>query len=233
VHEFGHALYQLQIDERLMATPIGDGVSLGIHEGQSRFWENIVGRSKEFVEAVTPILKQYLGFLKDYDAEDIYYYFNTVRPSLIRTEADEVTYNLHILLRAKLEKQLLVGEIKVDELPEIWNQYMEELIGVRPRNYSEGVLQDIHWSMGTIGYFPTYTLGNLVAAQMRHYLLNDMPDLYEKILNKDYKPIQEWQKEKIHKWGSTYAPKELLRKAFGEEYEPKYFIEYLEWKYLR
>jgi len=233
VHEFGHALYQLQIDERLMATPIGNGVSLGIHEGQSRFWENIIGRSKEFVEVLTPLLKQYLDFLKDYDAEDIYYYFNTVRPSLIRTEADEVTYNLHILLRTKLEKQLLTGEIKVDELPEIWNQYMEELIGVRPRNYSEGILQDIHWSIGSIGYFPTYTLGNLVAAQMRHHLLKDMPDLYEKIRNKEYKPIQDWQREKIHKWGSTYAPKELLRKAFGEEYEAKYFIEYLEWKYLQ
>ena len=232
IHEFGHALYHLQIDERLMATPIGEGVSLGIHEGQSRFWENIVGRSREFIEAIMPVLKRYLEFLKDYDAEDLYYYFNTVRPSLIRTEADEVTYNLHILLRTKLEKQLLVNEIKVGELPEIWNQYMEELIGVRPKNYSEGVLQDIHWSMGTIGYFPTYTLGNIVAAQMRYHLLKDMPDFYEKILRKNYKPIQEWQREKIHKWGSTYAPKELLRKAFGEEYEPKYFIEYLEWKYL-
>lgn len=231
IHEFGHATYELQIDEKLMATPLATGVSLGIHEGQSRFWENIVGRSREFVEVIYPILKEHLDFIKDYSPEDLYYYFNTVRPSYIRTEADEVTYNLHILLRARLEKLLITGEIKVDELPEIWNDTMEELLGIRPRSYSEGVLQDIHWSMGSIGYFPTYTLGNLVAAQMRHHMLREL-DLYELISEKKFRILKEWQKEKIHKWGSTYAPKELLRKAFGEEYTSDYFINYLEEKYL-
>ncbi len=232
VHEFGHATYELQVDPRLMATPIAGGVSLGIHEGQSRFWENIIGRSRAFVEVIYPILRTHLDFISKYTPEDIYYYFNTVRPSLIRTEADEVTYNLHILLRAELEKRLVTGEISVDDLPELWNQYMEELLGVRPKNYSEGVLQDIHWSMASIGYFPTYTLGNLVAAQMRHHMMKDI-DIYDAVLEKRFEEIKEWQKEKIHKWGSTYAPKELLRRAFGEEYTADYFIRYLEEKYLK
>ncbi len=231
VHEFGHATYELQIDPRLMATRLAKGVSLGIHEGQSRFWENIVGRSRAFVEVVYPILRKHLGFIEKYTPEDIYYYFNTVRPSPIRTEADEVTYNLHILLRATLEKQLINGEISVDDLPELWDDYMEKIIGVRPRNYAEGILQDIHWSMGSIGYFPTYTLGNLVAAQMRHHILRDL-DLYDAILEKRFDDIKEWQREKIHRWGSTYPPKELLRRSFGEEYVADYFIEYLEEKYL-
>jgi carboxypeptidase Taq len=231
VHEFGHATYELQVDPRLMATALAHGVSLGIHEGQSRFWENIVGRSRAFVETIYPILKKHLDFIGKYTPEEIYYYFNTVRPSLIRTEADEVTYNLHILLRAELEKKMLTGEVKVDDLPEIWNNYMEEIIGVRPKNYAEGVLQDIHWSMGSIGYFPTYTLGNLVAAQMRHHIMKDM-DLYEAILEKKFSDIKEWQRQKIHQWGSTYAPKDLLRKAFGEEYVADHFIRYLEEKYL-
>ena len=231
VHEFGHALYELQIDEKLSATPLASGVSMGVHEGQSRFWENIVGRSMEFIEIIYPILRENLDFIKDYKPEDLYLYFNTVRPSLIRTEADEVTYNLHIILRYRLEKQMLTGEISVDELPEHWNQYMEELLGIRPKTYSEGVLQDIHWSGGAIGYFPTYTLGNLVATQMKYHMLNDI-DLYEAVRNKDFEKIKEWQREKIHKWGSTYAPKDLLKKAFGEEYEMKYLVRHLEEKYL-
>ncbi len=233
IHEYGHALYELQIDPALSTTPITGGVSLGIHEGQSRFWENIIGRSLEFIETIYPILKENLEFIEKYSPEEIYYYFNTVRPSLIRTEADEVTYNLHILLRAELEKLMVAGEIKADDLPELWNNMMEELLGVKPRNYSEGILQDIHWSMGNIGYFPTYTLGNLVAAQMRYHMLRESIRISEAIRTKQFKTIQKWQKEKIHKWGKTFAPKELLRRAFGEEYNPDYFIKYLEEKYLK
>ncbi|MET1159495.1 MAG: carboxypeptidase M32 [Thermoprotei archaeon] len=231
VHEFGHALYELQIDEALMATPLASGVSMGIHEGQSRFWENIVGRSREFVEVIYPILRENLSIVRDYKPEDIYLYFNTVRPSLIRTEADEVTYNLHIVLRARLEKLMLTGDAKPDELPELWNQYMEELLGIKPKSYREGILQDIHWSGGMIGYFPSYTLGNLVAAQMKYHMMREL-DLYEAVRNKDFESIKKWQREKIHKWGSTYAPKELLRRAFSEEYEAKYLIKHLEEKYL-
>jgi len=231
VHEYGHALYELQIDEKLAMTPLASGVSSGVHEGQSRFWENIIGRSREFVEIIYPILRENLSIVRDYSVEDIYYYFNTVRPSLIRTEADEVTYNLHIILRTRLEKLMLTGEVKADDLPELWNEYMEKLLGIKPKNYSEGILQDIHWSGGSIGYFPTYTLGNLIATQMKYHMRRDI-DVYNAILNKDFKTIREWQKEKIHRWGSTYPPKELLKKAFNEEYETKYLIKHLEEKYL-
>jgi len=231
MHEYGHALYQLQIDPALSYTPIGTGVSLGIHESQSRFWENIVGRSREFTEVVYPILREHLDFIKDYSVDDLYYYFNTVRPSLIRVDSDEVTYNMHIVLRAQLEKLVIGGEVKVADLPELWNQTMEELLGVKPKTYSEGVLQDIHWSMGSIGYFPTYTLGNLVAAQIRYAIARDI-DLGSAILGKRFNEIQEWLREKIHKWGATYPPKELLRRMLGEEYNPEYFTRYIREKYL-
>ncbi len=232
IHEYGHALYELQIDERLIATPLAGGVSLGVHESQSRFWENIVGRSMSFVKTVYPILVKYLDFVRKYSVEDIYMYFNTVKPSLIRVGADEVTYNLHIVLRFKLEKDMITGDIRVDELPEIWSDEMDRLLGIRPKNYSEGVLQDIHWSMCMIGYFPSYTLGNVLSTQIRHHILNDIPDFYQKIENREFHVIREYLREKIHKWGSTYEPKELIRRAFGETVEPKYFIEYLEYKYL-
>ncbi|MEM0004077.1 MAG: carboxypeptidase M32 [Desulfurococcaceae archaeon] len=232
IHEFGHALYQLQIDPALSYTPIGGGVSLGVHEGQSRFWENIIGRSREFVEFVYPILRENLDFIKDYTPSDIYYYFNTVKPSFIRVDADEVTYNMHILLRTELEKLAITGEIKVSDLPEFWNDYMEKLLGIRPRTYGEGVLQDIHWSMGSIGYFPTYTLGNMVAASMRYAMEKEIK-LRERVASGEFETIQNWQKDRIHKYGATYPPKELLRKAIGVDYEPEHLIRYLAEKYLK
>lgn len=232
IHEFGHALYQLQIDASLSYTPIGTGVSLGVHEGQSRFWENIVGRSRQFVNYIYPVLRQNLDFLKDYEPEDVYMYFNTVRPSLVRVDADEVTYNMHIVLRAELEKLLISGEVKVSDLPELWNSQMEELLGIRPKTYSEGVLQDIHWSMGSIGYFPTYTLGNIVAASMKKVMETEIR-LSEKVASGDFKSIREWQREKLHKYGATYPPRELLRKALGVEYEPEHLVNYIVEKYLR
>lgn len=232
IHEFGHALYQLQIDPALAYTPIGDGVSLGIHEGQSRFWENIVGRSKEFSELVYPVLKEHLNFVAKYTPEDIYYYFNTVRPSLIRVDADEVTYNMHIVLRAEIEKLAISGEIKASEIPEYWDRMMEELLGIKPKTYSEGVLQDIHWSMGSIGYFPTYTLGNIVAAMMRKAMMQELK-LYERIASGDFASIREWQREKIHKYGATYSPKELLKRSLDREYSPEDLVDYLVEKYLK
>jgi len=232
IHEFGHALYQLQIDPALSYTPVADGASLGVHEGQSRFWENIIGRSREFVEYIYPVLREHLDFLEKHTPEDVYYYFNTVKPSLIRVDADEVTYNMHIVLRAELEKLVLTGEVKVRDLPELWNNYMEELLGVKPSTYSEGVLQDIHWSMGAVGYFPTYTLGNIVAAMMRKAMMSEI-NLYEKIVTGDFKSIKEWQREKIHKYGAVFAPKELLKRSLGSEYAPEALIDYLVEKYLK
>lgn len=230
IHEFGHALYELQIDEKLIATPLATGISLGIHESQSRFWENMIGRSKMFAEAIYPTVKKYLKYVEDYSPNELYLYFNVVKPSLIRVDADEVTYNLHILLRFKLEKMMIEGEVKVDELPELWNNEMERLLGIRPKTYSEGILQDIHWS-GGMGYFPTYTIGNIVAAQIRHHAIKEI-DLEENMRKLDFEPLKNYLKEKIHKWGSTYPPKELLKRSFNEELNPKPFIEYINEKYL-
>jgi len=232
IHEFGHALYELQIDPALAYTPVGEAASLGVHEGQSRFWENVVGRSREFVEVVYPIFREHLDFLAGYSPEDLYLYFNTVKPSLIRVDADEVTYNMHIVLRAEIEKLVLVGELKVSEIPEHWSRSMEELLGVKPKTFSEGVLQDIHWSMGSIGYFPTYTLGNIVAAMMRKAMAQEAK-LYEKILNKDFAALREWQREKIHRYGAVYPPKELLKRSLGKDYSPEDLVEYLVDKYLK
>ncbi|MEM4482034.1 MAG: carboxypeptidase M32 [Desulfurococcaceae archaeon] len=231
VHEFGHALYNLQLDPAISYTPLASGVSLGVHEGQSRFWENIIGRSIEFAEFVYQILRESLEFVSRYSPEDLYYYFNTVKPSLIRVDADEVTYNIHIIIRTELEKLILGGEVKVSDLPELWSTYMEELLGVKPSSHAEGVLQDIHWSQGSIGYFPTYTLGNIVAASIRDNIARDL-NLGESVLNGNYKVIREWLREKIHKYGATYPPKVLLQKALGVGYEPENFIKYIMSKYL-
>ena len=231
-HEFGHALYELQQDERFMFSPILGGVSLGVHESQSRFWENIIGRSQEFAELIYPVIKENVPEVAKYTPEDLYWYFNIVRPDFIRTEADMVTYNFHILLRFKLEKIMVNEGIKAKELPELWNEEMEKLLGIRPKNYSEGILQDIHWAHGTIGYFPTYSIGTLLSAQIGEYMKRDIPDLQEKVRNAEFSPIKEWLREKVHKYGSIYPPKELLRRSFGEEVEPEYFVRYLKSKYL-
>ncbi|MEM1598943.1 MAG: carboxypeptidase M32 [Pyrobaculum sp.] len=227
LHEYGHALYELNVDESLAMTPVGGGVSLGVHESQSRFMENVVGRSREFVGKISPLLRRRLSFLEKYTDEDLYYYFNIVRPSLIRTEADEVTYNLHILLRYRLERLMITGEVKVSQLPELWNDEIGRLLGVRPRNDAEGVLQDVHWSHGSIGYFPTYTLGNVVAAMIfyKHGRVK------EAVARGDFASIKEYLREKIHKWGSVYPPKELLARGFGEAYNAEYLVRYLDEKY--
>jgi len=232
VHEFGHALYELQQDERFMFSPILGGVSLGIHESQSRFWENIIGRSEQFAEILYPILVENLPAVKEYTPQDIYWYFNIVRPDFIRTEADVVTYNFHILLRFKLEKIMVNEGINAKDLAELWNDEIERLLGIRPKSYDEGILQDIHWAHGTIGYFPTYSIGTLLAAQIGEYIRRDMPDFDEKILNKDFEPIKEWLRNKVHRYGSIYPPKELLQRSFGEGVNPEYFVRCVKNKYL-
>src|SRR5712692_517242 len=166
MHECGHALYELQVDHELQFTPTATGVSAGVHESQSRFWENIVGRSKEFVPLVYPLLKTNLSFVARYDQKQLYSYFNTVKPSLIRVEADELTYNFHVAMRYELEKKLLLGKVKVSELPSVWNDMIEDYLGKRPDNDADGVLQDIHWSWGQFATFPGYSLGNIVAGML-------------------------------------------------------------------
>ncbi|MGC8618587.1 MAG: carboxypeptidase M32 [Thermoplasmata archaeon] len=227
IHESGHAIYELQIPEDISRTPVGGGVSSGIHESQSRFWENFVGRSKPFTLNIMPMLKKHLKFLEKYDIDDLYRYFNRVSPTMIRVDADEVTYNFHIALRYEMEKQMISGKIGVKEAPEAWNDLMEKYMGVRPKNYTEGILQDIHWSQGSFGYFPTYSLGNVVAGMF--WKSENFEDM---IKNNDFAVIKEKLYEKLHKYGSIYTPKDLLVKTFGETYNPRYLIEYLRGKYL-
>ena len=231
MHEYGHALYELQQDPRLSTTPLVGGVSLGIHESQSRFWENIVGRSPWYMPALKKMTDEALGLTRGLTPRELYRYVNTVRPSPIRVDADEVTYNLHIYLRYILEKKLIEDSLSVDELPEEWNNMMEKLLGIRPRSHAEGVLQDIHWSHGSIGYFPTYTLGNVVSAMIWSSLGAQDSTMLQELRIRE---IQEWLRDRIHRWGRTYPPKELLSHSLGHGgYRAEKLVEYLEWKYLR
>ena len=178
------------------------------------------------------MLKQNLSFVSSYSEEDLYRYFNVVNPGMIRVDADELTYNFHVALRYDLEKKLLAEEIKASELPSIWNDTMEEYLGIRPKNDSEGVLQDVHWSGASFGYFPTYTLGNVLAGMVWHNIRKDL-DLESAIKSGNFDPIKSWLYEKIHKWGSVYPPKELALKSLGETFNPDRLLEYLRWKYLQ
>ncbi|HKB88511.1 MAG TPA: carboxypeptidase M32 [Patescibacteria group bacterium] len=221
VHEFGHALYDLQSADELEMTPIEGGSSLVIHESQSRFWENFIGRSEPFIQF---ILKDAREAVKtNISASDIYSYFNKVRPGLLRVEADEVTYHFHIMLRYEIEKGLIEGKLKVRDLPEIWNAKMKEYLGVTPKKDSDGVLQDIHWSGGMVGYFPTYSLGTFLGAQWEEKM-----NLESGI--KNIGKIESWLKEHIHKYGSTYTMLELLTKN-KMKFDPSVNLNYLNKKY--
>jgi carboxypeptidase Taq len=231
VHESGHAIYELQTDKALEYSPLARGVSLGVHESQSRFWENFIGRSREFVNLVYPTLKANLPFLASYSEEEIYRYVNSVKPSLIRVEADELTYNFHIILRYELEKKLIGGELDVSETPSVWKDMMEEYVGVRPENDAQGVLQDVHWSGGLIGYFATYSLGNVIGGMLYNRIQKDI-DLKSSMSKGEILRVKEWLKENLHKYGATYSPKELQNRIFGEQYNPKWLLNYLEKKFL-
>ena len=232
IHEAGHALYDLQCDQSLSVTPLEGGSSLALHESQSRFWENIVGRSLSFVQLIAPMIRKQVNFANQVTDHELYLYFNNVKADYIRVDADEVTYNLHIALRYEIEKKIFGDELSVSEIPEFWNDRMEQLLGVRPTNDSQGVLQDTHWSSGLFGYFPTYTLGNLVSAIIASKMRNDVEDYEKDIKRGNFQPIREWLRLKIHQHGSSYAPKVLLKNTLNEGYNPDYFITYIETKYL-
>ncbi len=234
IHEFGHALYNLQCDESLDYSPIDRGHSLVIHESLSRFWENMIGKSENFIENFhSNVVLLGSGFNK-YNSKDLYNYFNLVRPSLIRTEADEITYHFHIMIRFEIEKGLLERKIKIKDLPEVWNEKYKKYLGIIPKKASEGILQDIHWSMGNIGYFPTYSMGSSLSAQWKFYLEKDLGNINQLIkMNGGIKKIQNWLKNKIHQYGSTYTFKDLVKKSTGEEFTTKYFKDYLTKKYKK
>jgi carboxypeptidase Taq len=230
IHESGHAIYQLQIGDGLAFTPLGRGASTGIHESQSRFWENAVGRSREFVHLVMPTLKENLSFLGPYGEDQVYAYLNSVKPSMIRVDADELTYNFHIMLRYDIEKRLLAGEVSVSDLPSIWNDTMDKYLGLRPANDAEGVLQDIHWSGGDMGYFPTYSMGNVLVGVIWKALGKELAGMVEQ---GQLMQLRGWLREKVHKYGATYPPKELLKRSFRSGYDPAPLLDYLEQKFLR
>lgn len=232
IHEAGHGMYEQNISPTLDSTYLGGGVSLGMHESQSRMWENFVGRSKEFwVHWYPRLVTQFEDVINLNEEEFFVAALNKVQPSYIRVEADEVTYNLHIILRYELEKELIEGTLAVADLPEAWNSKMTQYLGVTPRNDSEGVLQDIHWASGGIGYFPTYTLGNLYAAQFWGVINKEIPDLKNKIMAGDTEVLLAWLMEKLHVHGSVYEPNTLCNMITGEALNPKYLEKYLEGKF--
>ncbi len=232
IHETGHALYEQGLPSEHFGTPLGETVSLGIHESQSRLWENMIGKSKEFWRYFYPKLrKEFPKPFKEVPLDEFMRIINAVQPSLIRTEADEVTYNLHIILRFEIEKELIEGVIDPTDLPAVWRAKMKEYLGVTVPDDARGVLQDVHWSAGYFGYFPTYTLGNLYAAQFYAAMERDIPDLAERIARGDFATPREWLRKKIHLHGKTYEAAKLVKRVTGEPPTSRYFIDYLKAKY--
>ncbi|WP_257348384.1 carboxypeptidase M32 [Pseudalkalibacillus decolorationis] len=234
IHETGHALYEQGVNAEYEGRVIRRGASFGIHESQSRFLENFVGRTKEFWTFFYDDLKQHFPHeLSGISLEEFYRAINCVEPSLIRVEADELTYNLHIMVRYEIEKSLIAGDIQVKDLPNVWNEKMVDYLGITPPSNRLGVLQDVHWSHGGVGYFPSYSLGNLYGAQMLNKVVKDLPDFYSSIQNGEFMNIREWLRENIHQYGKLYTPAELIKKVTGEELNAKYLVDYLEQKYTK
>ena len=230
IHEGGHALYDTGSDADLAYTVLDGGVSMGIHESQSRFYENILGRSKSFCRFVFPKIRElFPDEMKDYTWQDFYRAVNRVSPSLIRTEADEVTYCLHVMIRFELEKKVMAGEMKVSELPEAWNRLYEEYLGIQVPDARHGVLQDSHWSFGAIGYFPSYALGSAYGAQFLKKM-RETVDVDAAIEKGDFSPINEWNRAHIWRFGSLKAPAQVLDSVLGEPFDPAYYLDYLEEK---
>jgi carboxypeptidase Taq len=233
LHEFGHGLYEAQFEPRHYRTTLAEATGLGVHESQSRLWENLVGRSRPFCEWVLPLLRRcFGGAFEAMEPAELYRAVNQVRLSLIRIEADETTYNLHIALRFELELAMVEGRLGVADLPDAWEEATYRLLGLETPSVLEGVLQDIHWGAGMIGYFPTYTIGNLMAAQLWRALVDDLPGIEGDIAAGDFAPLREWLRANVHCHGRKYESRELLRRATGEELRVEPWLGYLEGKLL-
>ena len=229
VHEFGHALYTLGLPEEEYAAPLGGSRDLTVHESQSRFWENHVARTRSFWATFAPALNERFG--TDATPREVYEAANTVDTSnLIRVEADELTYHMHIVLRFEIERDLIRGDLDVADVPAAWNEKCEEYLGVRPETDREGCLQDIHWSHGSFGYFPTYTLGSVLAAQLDAAVRSDL-DVDGLVADGEFGPVREWLREHVHRHGSRYTTDELIENATGEAYTADYFLDYVRSKY--
>jgi carboxypeptidase Taq len=232
LHEAGHALYEQGLPAEHDNGPLGGAVSSGVHESQSRLYENLVGRSRPFAEYAAPLLSNaFPDVFGDLAPDTFYRAANRVRPSLIRVEADEVTYNLHILLRFELERMLIRGELAVRSLPEEWNQRMESYVGITPRNHGDGVLQDVHWAAGLFGYFPTYTLGNVMSGQLWHAIRRTIPNLDDQMRAGQFGELLSWLRRHVHAHGRRYLPSDLIRRATGERLNARYYLNYLRAKY--
>ncbi len=234
MHEAGHAMYEQGLDKKYARTAIQGGTSLAFHESQSRMWENLVGRSYEFWTYFYPTFQMLFSEqLGNISLDTFYKGINQVSPSLIRVEADEATYNMHIMLRMEIEIGLIENSIDSKDLPEIWNAKMKEYLGITPPNNSLGVLQDVHWSGGMIGYFPTYALGNLISAQLWEKMISDHPSIPNEIQEGDFSQILGWLRENIHQYGSKYEPQELLQKITGNKLSAEPYIRYIKSKYSK
>ncbi|MFM7469741.1 MAG: carboxypeptidase M32 [Vampirovibrionales bacterium] len=238
LHETGHGLYEQGIREALYPLGLAEGASMAIHESQSRLWENLVGRSLPFWShmfgTVKQVLQTQLGHnpLETVDVLSFHQAMNCVSPSLIRVEADEVTYNLHVIVRYELEKQLIAGTLEVADIPEAWNHLYETYLGIIPKTDTEGCLQDVHWSHGSFGYFPTYTLGNLYSAMILKQVEKEIPTLWNHIASGECHVLRDWLKEHIHQYGKLFTPKELILEVTGKPLSMAPFLSYLEEKYL-
>ncbi|WP_224270234.1 carboxypeptidase M32 [Haloprofundus salinisoli] len=232
IHEFGHATYTHGLPDEQYGTPLGQPRDLSVHESQSRLWENHVGRSKAFWERFLPTFKDHFPQSEDVTVEEAYEAANQVfENNLIRVEADELTYHMHIIVRFEIERLLISGEIEVDEVPEVWNDKYEEYLGVRPDTDSEGCLQDIHWSHGNFGYFPTYSLGSVMAAQLFATAEETIDDLEGQIRDGEFDDLHEWLTENVHSHGQRYETNDLVVEATGENFVADYFLDYVTKKY--
>ncbi len=232
MHEAGHAMYEQGISDKYHRTPLGDAISLGIHESQSRMWENLVGRSLNFWQGAYPKLQKI--FPKQLDKvslETFYGAINKVSPSFIRVEADEVTYNLHVMVRFELELALLEGSLKIKDLPEAWNAKYQEYLGVTPKTDAEGCLQDVHWSFGLVGYFPTYTLGNIMSVQLFEAAKKAHPSIEQDMTKGKFDKLFSWLRENVHDHGSRYLPQDLLKRATGSTLDSGPYVAYLNKKF--
>jgi carboxypeptidase Taq len=232
MHETGHGLYEHGVARELARTPLAHGASLGFHESQSRLWENMVGRSLPFWRHFFPLLQEHFPeALAGATLDDWYRSVNWVAPSLIRVEADEATYNLHIILRFELEQELLAATVDPAELPELWNARMREYLGVEPPDDALGVLQDMHWAIGAIGYFSTYALGNVISGQLWERITAEIPDLDDSFARGEFGPLAEWLREHLWRHGRKYLPSELLERLTGGGLDPEPYLRYLRGKY--
>ncbi len=231
IHEGGHALYELGVDDAYNFTGLQGGASMSIHESQSRFYENIVGRSLAFVEGIFPKMQElFPEQLKDVTAEQMYRAVNKAEPSLIRTEADELTYSMHVMVRYELEKQLISGSLQVKDLPQAWNRMYAEYLGVEVPDDSRGCLQDSHWAGGSIGYFPSYALGSAYGAQMKAFMEQDIGSVEALVAKGELHKVTEWLAQHIHRYGQLYQPGELFERTCGK-FDAKYYTDYLTEKY--